>query len=440
MNCPYCNQDMGPNVTGNFCQKCGHKLIRCASCGEILYRKIKFCPNDGTAVPEEVYNELPDGIVKADAVKQTSQKPGNQATGQNKVASSGPAPKRSVNPGPSKNKPASSRPAPKRPANPSSVPIKPANSDPLGPPPKQGGAKKGLVIGLIILLLVALGAGGYLIADKVMSGSSRKSSTESADKDRNKDRKEDMDEEDSDEKDSDEEASDDKDSDKDEDKKSPDSSDKDKTDLKDKEEAVSFDGDNEDKTDSSDKKKENASNDTKEDTSGVAFKPEKTDYSKIKATVSMADSSCYGGLKKAAVSKASASSVVQDNSAGIKNEAAQMVDGNEITSWQEGVDGDGIGEWTQFILKKEYNVRYLTFKMGNWRDQDRYNMNNRPKGILLRMGGQEYKLTFPDGKNEYMVELSDSLPISDLYLEITSVYKGSSWDDTCISEMTIYVE
>lgn len=60
MNCPYCKQDIGEKPNLKFCPICGHKLERCACCGRIFTKKIKFCPADGTPVPEEVYLILPD--------------------------------------------------------------------------------------------------------------------------------------------------------------------------------------------------------------------------------------------------------------------------------------------------------------------------------------------------------------------------------------------
>lgn len=60
MNCPYCEGNMGDKTDLLFCPKCGHKLERCPSCGRLLNKKVKFCPTDGTAIPYEIYKNLPD--------------------------------------------------------------------------------------------------------------------------------------------------------------------------------------------------------------------------------------------------------------------------------------------------------------------------------------------------------------------------------------------
>lgn len=68
MNCPYCGQT-GPD-TARFCRYCGHQIPRCSKCGKILTKKYRFCPNDGTPVPPEMVEGLPD-VSQARASKLT---------------------------------------------------------------------------------------------------------------------------------------------------------------------------------------------------------------------------------------------------------------------------------------------------------------------------------------------------------------------------------
>lgn len=438
MNCPYCNGNLGPNSATKFCPVCGHKLIRCATCGDIIYKKMKFCPKDGTPIPEELLRELPDdgmnrGAQNAAAMKQGpsgrsgSQYQSSRQRGNQYRSNQQPGPQsRPTGQGATPYRPTNTSTPPHRPANPGPAPGRPVNPGPSGGPGNKSGLKKGLLAGLIALLLIVLGIGGYYVADKLLNDSTEKTNTESNENEKD-------DDQDVEERETKNKKGDDEETSDDSGRKEKDADDK-EDDSEDSQDAASYNGDDNKNSDTSDKE-DKADTDT-----GISFTPEKTKPSEITASVNLANSSLYSGMTKAKVSSCSASSVIQDNPTVDCNDATQMVDGKSDTSWQEGVSGDGIGEWTQFILKKEYNVRYLTFKMGNWRDQERYNKNNRPKGICLKMGGQTYNLTFPDGKNEYMVELSDSLPVSDIYVEITSVYKGSEWDDTCISEMTVYAE
>lgn len=144
----------------------------------------------------------------------------------------------------------------------------------------------------------------------------------------------------------------------------------------------------------------------------------------------------FGDYYKLSVRDASASSVITQE--GTDNGAMKAVDGNEKTSWQEGVAGDGIGESIHFELEKSYNVKYMSFQLGNWNSWEYYDGNNRPKELEITVGDVTQTITFPDGKNEYWVEFSRECPASEVDVVIKSVYKGSQWDDTCIAEIGLY--
>lgn len=355
MNCPYCNQDIGEDSGATFCPKCGHKFIRCSTCGDIITRPIKFCPKDGTKIPENQLGEFPtaEEVDVGMNIEETTVKSPHE----NK-----------------KNK----------------VDAKPRKSSSES---SESNKKRMILIGIIITLgLLILGTGSYFLTNSLL-GKDRQD-TQIADE----------------------------------------STDDSQTMVGDVQYSANKPAVAEEApSNTAEQPKEEISND-------VTFESQEKDLTKISAKVTKATSSAYSSLRKVRISEAYSSSVVTDNGPMYNNEASQMVDGDETSSWQEGAQGDGIGENVYFTFNQEYKVKYITFKMGNWRDKERYNKNNRPKEISLELGGQEYKLAFPDGKKEYMVEFSDSLPASDLYLEIRSVYKGSEWDDTCISEMTVYAE
>lgn len=139
---------------------------------------------------------------------------------------------------------------------------------------------------------------------------------------------------------------------------------------------------------------------------------------------------------KLSVKDASASSVISQE--GTDNGAKKAVDGNEKTSWQEGVSGDGIGESLHLELEKPYHIKYMSFKLGNWNSAEYYDGNNRPKELELTVGDVTQTITFPDGKTEYWVEFSEECLASKVDVVIGSVYEGSQWDDTCIAEIGVY--
>lgn len=143
-----------------------------------------------------------------------------------------------------------------------------------------------------------------------------------------------------------------------------------------------------------------------------------------------------GDYYRLSVEEATATSQISQE--GTDNGPDKMVDGNEKTSWQEGAEGDGIGESVQFRLKKAYRVKYMSFQLGNWNSQRYYDGNNRPKELEITVGNVTQTVTFPDGKTEYWLEFSRECPAEDISLTIKSVYSGDEWDDTCIAEVGFY--
>ncbi len=142
------------------------------------------------------------------------------------------------------------------------------------------------------------------------------------------------------------------------------------------------------------------------------------------------------GYEKVTVSGADATSTIAQT--GVDNSPQVLLDGNEKTSWQEGKDDEGIGETVTLTLEKSYNVRFLVFKLGNWRSASSYEKNNRPENMTIALDGQSFSMTFPDEMEEFCVELSKDCPASEVTLTIDSVYKGSVYNDTCISEVEVY--
>ncbi len=155
------------------------------------------------------------------------------------------------------------------------------------------------------------------------------------------------------------------------------------------------------------------------------------------ASVVMASTVSTSAYNKAVIQTIKASSELLQP--GYDNSARSAVDGNTITSWQDGVSGYGEGQVLDMTLDKEYRVHCINFNLGNWRGQQYYNENSRPKQITLYLGTtRHYTVIFPDGMSQYTVMFSADVPASWIRVQIDSVYPGALYDDTCISEMTIY--
>jgi hypothetical protein len=146
--------------------------------------------------------------------------------------------------------------------------------------------------------------------------------------------------------------------------------------------------------------------------------------------------------------------------------ASRIRDGDTTTAWCEGVPGDGVGEIAVFQTTAEEGPPTLEIWTGYGKSESVFRANNRPRQIRVWALRFEVDVEMEDGpgKVEFanprpagsrLVELQDlngwqPLPLPDLNrvpapdkalldvlvgVEIRSVYPGSRFTDTCISEI-----
>nr|HPM35462.1 hypothetical protein [Spirochaetota bacterium] len=143
---------------------------------------------------------------------------------------------------------------------------------------------------------------------------------------------------------------------------------------------------------------------------------------------------------------------------------SNMMDGDLKTIWVEGAKDFGFKEWVKISsnFNKIFFPHYLIIYSGHGKNYDLFKKNNRLKSIVMRKynpcgtSEQSYTKRFPvtyffrytlEDKPGYHV-----LPIGDVYMDgcpgkpieitlyIESVYPGSMYDDTCISELQVLGE
>ena len=145
----------------------------------------------------------------------------------------------------------------------------------------------------------------------------------------------------------------------------------------------------------------------------------------------------YTRVDSSAIINMNASSVIDQDL--VENEPIKAFDDNDKTDWQEGANGPGIGEYLEFTFDKSYPIAYMTFKLGNWLSDDYYWGNYRPKTLRIDSGSDSWNLTFPDGKDEFLVELDPETDISDIKIMIQEVYTDQvKWDDTAITDIGLW--
>lgn len=137
----------------------------------------------------------------------------------------------------------------------------------------------------------------------------------------------------------------------------------------------------------------------------------------------------YTRIGSGAITKADASSVIDQDLVG--NEPIKAFDDNDKTDWQEGKEGPGIGEYLEFTFDKSYPVAYMTFKLGNC----------RPKILQIDSGNNSWNLAFPDGKDEFLVQLDPETDISNIKITIQDIYTDRiEWQDTAITDIGLWYQ
>lgn len=120
--------------------------------------------------------------------------------------------------------------------------------------------------------------------------------------------------------------------------------------------------------------------------------------------------------------------------------AENTVDGSYRTAWVENADDDGIGEWIELSFDRTYTINGIEISNGYKKSADLYAKNNRPHEVRLHFSDGSYqdyslddvfegaqRLTFPKRVTTNLVRI-----------EIRSVYAGTTYQDTCITELQVF--
>ncbi|MBP3879172.1 MAG: protein kinase [Lachnospiraceae bacterium] len=158
----------------------------------------------------------------------------------------------------------------------------------------------------------------------------------------------------------------------------------------------------------------------------------------LRCTVSESAPSNFKSLRWYPFETSDASSyLIQNTEIYYDNQPHSAADGDIVTSWQEGAAGLGIGEtlWLGYESPKE--ISCLVLHLGNWRTEEIYGNNARPKSFRLRIGSWSQDITFKNGMTVKYVMFSEPCEVEELEFVITAVYEGID-QDCCISEIEAY--
>lgn len=154
--------------------------------------------------------------------------------------------------------------------------------------------------------------------------------------------------------------------------------------------------------------------------------------------VSVYPSAPSGQYETLTFTTAYASSTLEPESSEYHYEPFRAIDGDLITSWQEGAPGDGTGEKLTLSFEKPEPVKYLCLYVGNWRDSERFYNNNRPATMTIEIGDGEYEVSFKDEMSRWYVVFDEPVETKMITFRADTVYNGATSSDLCISEVFAY--
>lgn len=118
-----------------------------------------------------------------------------------------------------------------------------------------------------------------------------------------------------------------------------------------------------------------------------------------------------------------------------------LTDNKLKTNWTEGVNGNGEGEYVEFTFHMEQPIAGFVISAGNHASNTYYTKNSRPKTVILTFSDSSLaEYTLLDKKETQKIYFDEVVNTTSVRFTIGSVYSGSAWEDTVISELAFLIQ
>ena len=154
---------------------------------------------------------------------------------------------------------------------------------------------------------------------------------------------------------------------------------------------------------------------------------------------------CAKASTPAGIDEYCVSSVLKSDALNVYNYGPEnLFDDDTDTAWVEGVPGQGIGQWIVVAFDRLRLVKSIEVTNGYAKDHLVFQKNSRVKDIKVEFSGRDEPQYFKlkDSETPQPVPLPDDAPLKVYWVKFTieSVYPGTKWEDTAISELRIVSE
>lgn len=138
--------------------------------------------------------------------------------------------------------------------------------------------------------------------------------------------------------------------------------------------------------------------------------------------------------------RARASSVLDGNEA--RYGAMNIIDKNPETAWSEGVESYGVNEWVQVERNGLADISEILISNGYHKSQETFDNNGSLKRFRLDFSQGQYIYYEVDenktGSKHIRILFDRPISTDSIRLTILDVFKGSKYEDTCITDIVAY--
>lgn len=140
-----------------------------------------------------------------------------------------------------------------------------------------------------------------------------------------------------------------------------------------------------------------------------------------------------------AVSNVTATSYLKEPEYGFVHSPSNVIDGSLSDAWVEGASGQGEGESITLNLDGIYKMSGFTINAGYQKSSSTFENNSRPARLLVTFSdGSSVDVYLDDVIDQQKITFVSPVETSSVTFKIVSVYPGSKYQDTAISEISLF--
>jgi hypothetical protein len=112
---------------------------------------------------------------------------------------------------------------------------------------------------------------------------------------------------------------------------------------------------------------------------------------------------------------------------------------SSFLAWVEGKEDDGVGEWITLSPREAAPLEAIVIRPGFGKTPELFTANNRPKSLRITLNGTHTFVADLEDKDELQrIPVNDfKKAVKSVKIEIASVYRGSQYRDTAVSEVQL---